>query len=210
MPVITAIHPARRRPHYLEVEVDGAAAGALPAREVARQGLSVGQSIDPAMLEALRVAAAVAAALALANGYLAHRPRSAAEVRRRLAQGGFDASAVDTVIESLTAQGLLDDSRFAALWVESRSSFSPRSAQALGRELRQKGVDREQIDAVLASSGTDDAALAIEAGRKRLRTYSSLDEAAFRQRMSGYLMRRGFGYDVIRAALETLWAEQRA
>ena len=208
MPVITAIYPARRRPHYLEMEIDGAPVGALPERELARLGLAVGQSIDPVALEGLRATAALAAALSLANGYLAHRPRSEAEVRRRLAQAGFDALAIDAAVEALTAQGLLDDTRFAALWVESRSLFSPRSAQTLGRELRQKGVDRDQIDAVLASSGTDDAALALDAGRKRLRSYGSLDEAAFRQKMSGYLMRRGFGYDVVRAAVELLWAEQ--
>ena len=207
MPVITAIHPARRRPHYLEVEIDGEAVGALPERELGRLGLTVGQSIDPVSLEALRATAALAAALSLANGYLAHRPRSEAEVRRRLGQAGFDVPAIDAAVESLTAKGLLDDTRFAALWVESRSSFSPRSAQTLGRELRQKGVDRDQIDAVLASAGTDDAALALDAGRKRLRSYGSLDEAAFRQRMSGYLMRRGFGYEVVRAAVEILWTE---
>ena len=209
MPVIPALYPARRRAGQIELEIDGMPLGPLPEQEVARHSLSVGHQLDEATLAALRRASGLAQALALANGYLAHRPRSEAEVRQRLRRAHLDDEIIAAAIQALVAQGLLDDRRFATLWVESRASFSPRSSRALEVELRQKGVDRDSIDEVLAGAGTDDAAMAIEAGRKRLRAFGALDEDTFRQRMSGYLGRRGFAYDVVRQAVETLWEEAK-
>jgi regulatory protein len=207
MATVTALRPTRRRAGYLDLEVDGEPIGPIGEREIAALGLAPGVVLDEASVARLRAEASVAQALALANAYLAHRPRSESELRGRLRQAHHDAATSDAVVERLRAQGLLDDRRFAALWVESRASFSPRSSRALANELRQKGVDREQIDEVLASAVPDDQALALDAGRKRLRQFGGVGEDEFRKRMSGYLSRRGFSYDVVRECVGRLWQE---
>lgn len=210
MPVITAIHPSRRGPRLLRIEVDGAPLGELPAREVESRGLSVGQSLDEAALSELARGSDVAAALVLANSFLAHRPRAAAEVRQRLQRAGHSDEIVDTAIERLIAAGLIDDRRFAALWVENRATFSPRSARALEAELRRKGIDRQTAEETLSEAlPGDETAAAVDAGRRRLRAFSSLDGETFRKRMGGFLARRGFGYEAIGAAADILWAEAR-
>ena len=209
MPVVTALRPARRRAGYLDVEVDGVLLGPVAEKDVAALGLAPGAALDEATVARLHAEANVARALALANSYLAHRPRSEAEVRTRLRQAQLGAASIDAAVDRLRAQGLLDDKRFAALWVESRASFSPRSSRALANELRQKGVDREQIDEVLAGAAPDDQELALEAGRKRLRQFSGAGEEEFRRRMAGYLARRGFPYDVVRESVEQLWQESQ-
>src|SRR5689334_11959593 len=109
MPVITALYPARRRAGHVELEVDGMPLGPLPEQEVARHSLSVGHQLDEATLAVLRRASGLAQALALANGYLAHRPRSEAEVRLRLRRAHLDDEIIDAAIQALVAQGLLDD-----------------------------------------------------------------------------------------------------
>lgn len=208
MPLITALRPSRRRPNHISVEVDGATLGTLPEREVASRGLAVGQALDDATLAELEQSSDLAAALGLANSFLAHRPRTAAEVRQRFKKAGYADDIIAAALERLTAQGLLDDRRFAEMWVENRSNFSPRSARALEAELRRKGVDRDTVDATLAESlPSDETAAAIEAGRRRLRAFSSLDEDTFRKRMAGFLARRGFGYDAVGPAIESLWVE---
>jgi regulatory protein len=207
MPTVTALRPARRPARSVEVEVDGLALGPVPEAAVARLGLASGVTIDDETLAALRTAAQRARALLLIDGYLAHRPRSEAEVRQRLRRAGFEEGTVDETVQTLVGQGLLDDRRFAALWVESRTAFKPRSQRMLALELRRKGLGREQIEEALAEAGTDETALAIEAGRQRLRAFGSGDEETFRQRMGGYLSRRGFSYEQVRAATEALWQE---
>ena len=90
-----------------------------------------------------------AVVLEAAARFLEVRPRSIAEVRKRLSSAGYRAELIDGAIERLTELGMLDDSAFAAMWVESRDRAHPRGEHALIIELRQKGVDATIIAATL-------------------------------------------------------------
>jgi regulatory protein len=95
-----------------------------------------------------------AVVLEAAAAFLAVRPRSVDETRRRLRHLGYPAALIEVVIDRLRAYGYLDDASFARAWVESRDRARPRGESALRRELTLKGIDRELIAAVLA--GRDD------------------------------------------------------
>ncbi|MDQ3870400.1 MAG: RecX family transcriptional regulator [Chloroflexota bacterium] len=84
-----------------------------------------------------------------AAAFLAVRPRSVAETRRRLRRLGYRQELVDLVVARLTEMGYLDDAAFAGAWVESRDRSAPRGAAALRRELALKGVERRTIEGVL-------------------------------------------------------------
>jgi regulatory protein len=103
--------------------------------------------------------------------FLEARPRSTAEVRRRLSTMGYRAALVDETLSRLTELGYLDDEAFARSWVASRDRARPRGAHALRRELQLKGVDRELIDEVLGDRET-------EAGTGAAAAFTSADEAA--------------------------------
>jgi len=90
-----------------------------------------------------------AVVLGAAARFLEARPRSVAEVRRRLAQAGYRPELIEGAIERLTEIGVLDDEQFARQWVESRDRAHPRGEHALIIELRQKGIDATTIAAVL-------------------------------------------------------------
>ncbi len=85
-----------------------------------------------------------------AAAFLAVRPRSVDETRRRLRHHGYQPGLVDGVLERLVEMGYLDDEGFAQAWVESRDRARPRGEMALRRELSMKGIDRETIRKVLA------------------------------------------------------------
>ncbi|MDQ3406672.1 MAG: RecX family transcriptional regulator [Chloroflexota bacterium] len=88
--------------------------------------------------------------------FLAVRPRSVAETRRRLRHHGYPSGLVDSVIERLVALSYLDDEAFARAWVESRDRSRPRGWLALRLELESKGVERRVVDLVIAErDGTD-------------------------------------------------------
>ncbi len=55
-----------------------------------------------------------------AAAFLAVRPRSIGETRRRLQSLGYRAVLIDHVIDRLTAYGYLDDAAFGRAWLESR------------------------------------------------------------------------------------------
>lgn len=91
-----------------------------------------------------------AVVLEAAAAFLAVRPRSVDETRRRLRHLGYPEAPVSVVIDRLLAFGYLDDAAFARTWVESRDRARPRGESALRRELMLKGIDREVIATVLA------------------------------------------------------------
>ena len=139
------------------------------------------------------------------------RPRSVAEVRRRLVTAGYPPALVEESITRLLALGYLDDEAFARSWVESRDRSSPRGEHALRRELGQKGVERAVADGILAERRTEaaerdpdgaDTTDPDEAGAERLlrrRLPSILREPDPRRRSGrayALLARSGFAPDV--------------
>lgn len=81
--------------------------------------------------------------------FLAVRPRSVAETRRRLRHLGYPAALCDEVVDRLVELDYLDDRTFARAWVESRDRARPRGVMALRQELLQKGVPRDIVDEIL-------------------------------------------------------------
>jgi regulatory protein len=213
MPAISALQQDERRPERYHVHLDDGRVLTLDEALVASERLSPGLALDDAAIARLLAAEEERALIDRAARYLAARPRSRAETRRRLlrpAPGKPTPSveAVERALARMEQLGYLDDTAFAAYWTEQRDRFSPRSARAIQQELRQRGVDAETAGA--SATPDDDAERAVAAGRKRLRALASADQRDFALRMGAYLQRRGFGYEVTRAATRRLWEESRA
>ncbi len=137
---------------------------------------------------------------------LSYRPRSEAEVRKRLSSR-FSPQVIEEVVLRLKEQNLLDDAAFSQFWRTNRNSFSPRSASLLRKELISKGVDRET--AAEAIENVDDQENAYKAGLKTIRRLKEADPITFRRKLWGYLRRRGFSPSVISQTTKRLWEEDR-
>jgi regulatory protein len=135
--------------------------------------------------------------------FIAHRPRSEAEVRRRMERQEVPPDVAERVIERLSDLDLLDDAEFARLWVENRETFRPRSRRMLRYELRQKGVSERVIDRALEQ--VDEEAGARRLALKKGQRLSHLDRSDFRRKLLGYLTRRGFSYELAHRAVESAW-----
>ena len=138
--------------------------------------------------------------------FLSYRPRSEAEVRRRLF-GRFPAPLVERVVQRLKAQHLLDDASFASQWRRDREQHRPRAKGLVRLELRRLGVTPEVADQAL--EGFDDATNAYRAGQRLARRLAGAQEqeADFRRRLGEHLRRRGFGYALAAQTAAGLWRE---
>ena len=143
-------------------------------------------------------------ALDAALRFLSYRPRSEAEVRRRLARR-FPGPSVDNAIVTLREQGLLDDAAFAQFWRQNRERSRPKGASAMKWELLRMGVSREVADDAL--EGLDEDENAYRAARGISRRLGQSDYDAFRKKLVPYLRRRGFGPEATRGAVRRLWSE---
>lgn len=141
-------------------------------------------------------------ALTFAYRHLGRRDRTVAEIRTHLAKKGVEEAEVDAVVEELTAQGYLDDARYAQRFAEDRRLLDGWGADRIERKLRDHGVAREHVSAALAGfdHGTE-LDSAIEILRRRHREPPADDRE--RERALGFLVRKGYdlevAYDAVRA-----------
>jgi len=147
-----------------------------------------------------------AAAVDAAYRFLSFRPRSEAEVRRRLTRR-FPPELIDRVIEALRNKSYLDDEEFARRWRLHRERFHPRGRRLLQRELCGFGVAREVIDHALL--GMEEEENAYRAGLKLAVKLMSRDctQEALGRKLYPYLQRRGFTYSLARDTVNRLWLE---
>jgi regulatory protein len=150
-----------------------------------------------------------------AAAFLAVRPRSAEETRRRLRLHGYPPALVDEVIVRLVEMRYLDDEEFARAWVESRDRARPRGENALRRELALKGVPRDVIAVVLAGRGDSaDKAMDPDSGaatrlleRRRAQLEREPDPRRRRQKAYALLARNGFDPQTCREVSRALAAQ---
>lgn len=200
---ITALEAQKYNQDRLNIYLNGEYAFSLDVMTAAH--LRVGQPLTDTEIAELQKTDGVARAFEQAVRFLAARPRSMYEIRRKLHEKQTPAPTIDTVIERLVALGYVDDLAFARAWVENRQAFRPRSTAALRAELKAKGIEEAVIRQVLHEVDNSDTALRL--ARQKVGSWRGLDTYTLRQKLSSYLIRRGFDYDTVQATTDIVIEE---
>jgi regulatory protein len=201
---ITAIEPQQKNPQRVNLYLNGEFAFGLAI--VVAAWLRVGQELGEEKIASLKSQDEVEVAYQKALHFMSFRPRSSAEVRQNLSKRGISESLIEETLNRLQSTGQIDDEAFARAWVENRNTFRPRGKPALRMELRRKGLSDEIVQSVL-NTQVDEAALAITSARKYARRLIGLEWPEFRQKLSGFLARRGFSYTTLAPVVSEVWKE---
>jgi regulatory protein len=211
---ITALRVQRRNPERANLHIDDEFCCGVPCEVILAEGLRVGDTLSGETLERLQALDARWRAKESALSLLAVRPRARRELTDRLARKGFAADATDWALGEVDRLGLVDDSAFAEAWVRDRLRLRPRGARALQSELIRKGIDtelaRRAVTACMADAGAADGTLCLAAAEKWARSNARRIAAAteseerrrLKRRLGAFLMRRGFGAEAVREAVE--------
>jgi regulatory protein len=203
---ITELKVQRRNRQRVNVHIDGRFAFGLAAIEAMR--LKIGQQLNAAEIAQLKERDQAEVAYDRALNFLSYRPRSVAEVRRRLSKKGFDAGIIDDVIARLSRAALLDDEAFVQYWIENRDTHKPRGVRAMRYELRQKGIADSIIDNLLIDYDEGDAAYRAGSTRaQRLIRQRDYDVDTLRTKLLAFLNRRGFSFGTARDTVDRLLTE---
>lgn len=201
---ITGLKVQKRNQNRINVYLDGDFSFGL-ARIVAAW-LKVGDVLDQGKIDQLQKHDTLEIAYQRALNLLGTRARSRQEITARLVKSGFDQEAIDHVLTRLTENRLIDDEQFAMAWVDNRNTFRPRSHRMLAIELRHKGIPDPIIQKTIG--GTEpETELAYRLSTQYARKISKFDLQEFKRRLSGYLVRRGFGYDIAGPMVQRVWEE---
>jgi regulatory protein len=130
-------------------------------------------------------------ALELGYRYLNRRDRTETEIRRRLEQADVTPTTIDHTLAILVDQGVVNDSRFARLFVEDKRTLDRWGNDRIRRALIQRGIDRALIEATLADGSTEDElARALELLRARFPRPPQ--DRRERDRALGVMLRKGY------------------
>ncbi len=101
--------------------------------------------------------------------------------------------AAEAVLERFTDVGLIDDSAFAAAWVESRHAGRGLAARALRHELSTRGVAPDVVCEAVQSIDVDaETAAARALVERRMARLSGLPRDVQVRRLAGLLARKGY------------------
>jgi regulatory protein len=202
---ITSLQPHARDSKRVQIHVDGVFRMTVALELAVATPLQVGEAVSEEQLQQLAERDQQWRAREAALNLLSYRPRTADELRRRLADKGFALEVAEGCVEELANGGLVDDASFAESFLRDRVRFRPRGPQLLLHELRTRGVDvdiaRASLQEVLEQEAVSETELARQSAAKWTRRK---DESALRarRRLYSYLVRRGFSSDAIREVIQ--------
>ncbi len=164
--------------------------------------LFAGKSLEEAQLELIRRKTEAEAARVRGLSLLSQRPHSRRELREKLERKGVEPDAAEEAVAWLDDKGYPNDREYASAVARyyTRKGYGSRRISA---ELSKRGISQEIREEALQelspSDGQIDRFL-----RSRLKDPDNPDEL---RRLNAALLRRGYGWDEIRAAFGRIRSE---
>lgn len=126
--------------------------------------------------------------------------RTEQEMRRKLKEREYTPEDIEKTIVFLKEYHYIDDDRYSQKYIHTYADR--KSIRRLRRELEQKGVSRERIDAALDEITVDESMqIAVWIQKKGYMPGEHLDPDQYRKLMAG-LGRRGYSFDTIRRVMD--------
>lgn len=167
---------------------------------IVRFMLTKGKTISPEELEEIRTFAQFSYGKNLALYHLSFKQRTSKEVRDYLVKHEIEEDIISQVIDSLTADRWLDDSRYAQQVIQSNLYSGNKGPFVLKQKLLQKGIPVGLIDDALAT--VDFTEVAERLVDKAFRKYAGrLPQKALIDKLTQHLLTKGFSYQVASSAI---------
>jgi regulatory protein len=204
---ITRLESQVNNDDRVSVYLDGEFVFGIHEDLVVKHGLQVGTALTPEEIREIENDEQYVDAKQAALDYLAYKPRTEEEVRRKLQKRDVPPPIVDDVIARLYELDYLDDEAYAHDYAHNRFASKKYGPVRIRRELKERGVDRHLAETAVDELFADEDATAAawtHAEKRWPRLAGEEDPRRRRQKMYRYLRRRGFRSDTIRPILDEL------
>lgn len=209
---VTAIRVRKGRSDRVVVEFEGSSRVELADVVVQQAGVHTGTVLSDEDVARLHEEDEPHRARSRALKILATKDRSVEEMRSRLQRAGFSEEVASGTVAWLEGIGYLDDRRFAEAFISQRLAGGV-GERRVRSDLARLGVDRHLADELLEAASADhEAADAREEAllhtvRRRFGRQFATDPRAAQRRLAGFLVRRGYGWDLVERLASALKEE---
>lgn len=135
---------------------------------------------------------------------LTRRPRSSYEIREYLKKKKASDEVIEKILVKIKEQKFQSDTEFAEWWIDQRTRFRAKSDRVIKMELRQKGISEEILNKLFRENENrkSDSEKALDLGKKYMSRLKGQSYEEQYRKLGGYLMRRGFSWDTVRATID--------
>lgn len=204
---ITKIEAQKRRKNRVNIYINDAFALGINKEVMLKYNLKVDMEVNDDFIENILMAEEENKALDYALNLLTYRQRSEKEIYDSLKRKGYIVEHIENVISSCKDKNYINDKNFAKSFINDKINLNKHGPERIKHELRLKGVSKEIINEVLDYDRNDQYRLAKEVADKKMYSYRNDDKNAVYRKMSGFLQRRGFSYDVISKVVREILTE---
>lgn len=202
--LITDIKLQEKRKDRFSIFLDDEFAFGIHQDVLLNSGIAKGDVISQEKIDAILEMELARSAREKAMRLLSHRARSKKELHDRLKQAGFDDQLAEATIADMERLRLVNDAEFALMFARNRMITKPVGEFLLRRELQQKGIREVDINRAVEEAYRENSEynVAKELARKNKKKQIRLDEDKAKKRVSDFLMRRGFHWDLVKEVIE--------
>ena len=196
---VTGVEPLTKT--KFKVYLNGEFAFVLYKGELSRYGVRKDEEISADIVEKIQKEVILKRVKLRAMHLLEDMDRTEAALREKLKQGLYTENMIDRAVEYVKSFGYLNDARYAENFVRSRQRAMSR--KEIRAALQQKGVSAGLIDRAFEICYEEDGEEAAIRGilRKKRFDPGSADDRE-KQRIYGYLARKGFRYETVRQVIQ--------
>lgn len=197
--IITRIEPVTKAKYKVYVEEQFAFV--LYKGELSRFHLKEEGEISEETIRRIKEEVLVKRAKLRAMHLLESMARTEEQLRRKLLQGGCPEDVAEEAINYVKSFGYINDEAYIRSFIESRKD--KKSRREIYALLGQKGVKGEAVDRILSEiyEAHSDKEAIRELLRKKRYDPETADDRE-RQKIYGYLVRKGFRYEDIRQVIQ--------
>ena len=198
--IVTKVEPVSKNRY--KVEVDGEFAFVLYRRELSHYQIREECEVSEESFEQIKKEVIIKRAKLRAMHLLNDMDRTESQLRTKLRQSCYTEDVVEAALAYVKSFGYINDVEYARSFIDSRKER--KSKKELYAALVQKGVSSEIVEQVFEETdyGEEDSRQAIEALMRKRNYNPETADAKEKQKMMGYLMRKGFSYQDVRNVLQ--------
>lgn len=205
MSKVTKIESQKKRQGRFNIYIDDKFEVGISEKDLLDAGISNNREISEEDIKKLKEKSLETKARDKALRFLSIRPRSIAEIKKKLEEKKYTPKIIRKTIVWLKKEELLNDKKFAKMWVQNRKNFHPLGKFRLSLELRKKQVPLKIIEKEISGiKEKQEVKEAKELAKKRVKLYKDQDKYKKREKIIAFLQRRGYGWDVIKGAIEKI------
>jgi len=203
--IITKITQQKKDKERYNIFLDDVYSFSVHESSLVKFGLTKGMTLDEFLKDDLIYEEEIQRAFNRALHFLGYRMRSEQEVRQKLSEAEFGEAVIREAILKLKKLDFLDDTAFSEALLSTQKSSSGKGPEAIRQEMKKKGIDPSVQESVLeAYDPVEQLATAKRLAEKAARKHAAIAPAQLKQRIQNALQRKGFSFDIIKEAVNSI------